>query len=455
MPFSLGYLAGALLLAGLAACASYKPLPLTRTPDLAPALSALNLRLPAAGGKGRVIDIDHPLSIGDIGRLAILNDPDLGSEGGARGLAEAALLQEGLLPNPSASLGYAAILSGSGGDTPAYTASLSEDIAALVTYRARTLAARGHVAQVDAAILWQEWQVAQKARLLALDIYWGNRRIALKARQLAFFSDEAARVSGAVTAGDLDLSALAPLLSAKAAVEQSLVSLKLERLKSRQALNALLGLEPDVRFAIASPAPIVVPADVERLMAGLPERRPDFVALRLGYRSSDQAVRAAILGQFPAVVLGVAWGSDTSAVVSAGPTVGLDLPIFNRNQGQIATARATRLLLHAQYRSRLNKVEGEVRGLMTRGARLSADLARARAAAVQACNLAKAARSAYAQGNVDQRALAEFETTALERQSREAVLERGLDENRMMLTMELGLGLPQTSLTSVAKEVTP
>ena len=78
------------------------------------------------------------------------------------------------------------------------------------------------------------------------------------------------------------------------------------------------------------------PADLAALLADLPDRRPDLVALQLGYHSADEDVRTAIIGQFPAFVLGGQWGQDTTNVRSAGPTATFDLPIFDRNQGQVA-----------------------------------------------------------------------------------------------------------------------
>ena len=62
-----------------------------------------------------------------------------------------------------------------------------------------------------------------------------------------------------------------------------------------QALDALLGLEPDVRFAIAPPRLALTPS-LRPLIARLPQARPDLVALQLGYRSTEATVRAAILG---------------------------------------------------------------------------------------------------------------------------------------------------------------
>lgn len=433
----------AILCTATASCASYRSLPVPKGPDLASGLAQLRHELPAPDNT--VIDIARPLDLNSIGLLAVLNDPELRSEWGQIDVAQAQLVQASLLPNPSVNLAYGALIGGPG-TAASYAASLSEDIAALVTYRARANAAEARVAEVNAEQLWQEWQVAQKARLLALDLYWGHQAIDAQQHEREIISAAFDKVRGATEAGNLDLAALSPLAAAKATAEQSLATQELEELKSWQELDGLLDLAPDVRFAIAPPQLPPMPSDMDRLVTGLPEQRPDLVALQLGYRSADEDVRAAILGQFPAFTLGGSWNSDTTAVRSAGPTATFDLPLFNRNQGQIATSKATRLLLHEQYQARLDNAVAGIKGLVAQEARLRATLAAARGAAVSAETLARSARSAYAQANLDQRAWTDYETTALQRQREVIALERSLGEVEITLTVELGIGLPQTRI---------
>lgn len=429
--------------ASLAGCATYRPLPLPKTASLAPGLGALDLSLPPAtpGDPPRRVDIRRPLSLDEIGLLAILNDPDLKSERGEMELARAGVTQASTLPNPSVGLGFAALLGGPG-TADAYTASISQNIAAILTYRPRVEAAKAEAGAIDAGLLWREWQVAQKARLLALDLSAGEHSIALTVQARDLVSDMVRKAEAATRSGDLDLAALSPLLAAKVQVETSLAALRLEDLKNWQALDALLGLEPGVRFAIAAAPPAALPHDLDALTASLPGRRPDLVALQLGYRSADEKVRAAILGQFPAFILGGTWNSDTSQVRSAGPNVTFDLPIFDRNQGPIASSRATRRVLHAQYQARLDQAIGTVQALAARLAQISADLASARDAAAAADRLARTASAAYRAGNLDQRAWTDYETTALARRLEIVSLRRSRDEARVLLTLELGIGLP-------------
>lgn len=438
----LGAVASALVIGG---CASYHPLPLSEHARLADSIDDIRhtVPAPAPGAKPVVINVSRPLSVDQVGLLAILNDPELRTERGESDLARADLTQSAMLPNPSVSLSYAALLGGPG-TTGAFTASLAQDVASLVTYRSRVSAARAHVSEVNANLLWNEWQVAQKARLLAVDLYWGERSIESSEATFKSLSKEAADVSSAVDAGSMGLSELGPILAAKASAEHTLASMRLDQLKNWQDLDALLGMKPGIRFAIAAPQVPKVPSDLDPLIAGVPGRRPDLVALQLGYRSADESVRAAILGQFPAFVLGGTYGSDTSDVRSAGPTATFDLPIFNRNQAEVAKTRATRRLLHEQYQARLDDSVSSILALAARSHRIAAYLVKARLSAVTAESQAQAARRAYAQSDLDQRSLMDYETTASDRRLDVFGLERGLDEARIALALELGLGLPQT-----------
>ncbi|MCU4160292.1 TolC family protein [Acidiphilium sp. AL] len=441
-----GMLLAALALAG---CATYRAKPLANRPNLVSSVASLHRTIPAMTAKDPPVTLapTQSFSIDQIGLLAILNDPDLAEQRGQLGLAKAALLSASILPNPSLGLGFAALISGPG-STPSYAASLSQDITSLITYRARVAAARASLGSVNASLLWQEWQVAQQARLLALDIHGDNAEIRYLKRELSLLSTELAQVSQATALGNLDLTAEAPLIAANAGAETALASARLTRLKVWQQLDALLGLEPSVRFAISRPELTPPPADLTKLLTTLPERRPDLVALRLGYRTSEEQLRAAILAQFPPLALGPSGGTDTSNVLSVGPTLTMELPIFNRNQGGIASAKATREVLHAQYQAALDHADGMVHGLSTRIAVLAADLVQARDAAATARRLSRNAENAYAQGNLDQRALVDYQTTALKRELDVIAYQTRLDTDQLALGIELGVGLPRTRLVN-------
>jgi hypothetical protein len=98
--------------------------------------------------------------------LAVLANPTLRAARDKRGIAAAQLLQAGILPNPGL---LASLDVPTGGDTEgtvnAYSLGLTYEVIPLITREAQVDAARAQAAAVDLDIAWQEWQVAESAKL--------------------------------------------------------------------------------------------------------------------------------------------------------------------------------------------------------------------------------------------------------------------------------------------------
>jgi outer membrane protein TolC len=373
------------------------------------------------------------------------NNPGLADIPGKVGVANANVLAAQILPNPAVGLGYAFLVSGPA-TVNALSASISQDVRAIITYQPRVAAAKARFGQVSASAVWDVWQVAQKGRLLAIDINSDEEEIHYRTQSLGLLDGEVSAVQKATEQGNLALTAEAPLFAARATAQKDLATARLQMLKDWQALDALMGLQPAARFRILPPAPVSLPREVDSLVATLPSRRPDLIALQLGYHAAEQDVRVAILKQFPPLSLGVSGGNDTSDVVSVGPAVTFDLPIFDRNQAGVATSQASRAQLRAEYQAALDAADGTVHSLIARLRVVAADLARARAGAAEAKKLLNSAQSAYQNGNLDQRGMVDYQSALLDRQLEVVGYQRILHEDALALEVELGLGLPQAVL---------
>src|SRR4051812_870347 len=133
----------ALLLAG---CATYAPVPLPETVDLAE-------RLP-----GQVV---QPLDMDAVSTVAVLNNPDLRAARRKSDVAEAQAFAAGILPNPelTANLDPA---TGGGSEVIGYGLGISYDIKNLIIQPAREAVANAARDEARLNLLWQEWQtVAQ------------------------------------------------------------------------------------------------------------------------------------------------------------------------------------------------------------------------------------------------------------------------------------------------------
>jgi outer membrane protein TolC len=417
--------AGALL----AACASYHAAPLPVEPPLAAALPATASPM-------------HPQTVGDLVAIALRNSPDLRAARAWHAVAQGQRQRDSMAPNPQFTGAFLPLLAGVG-DTSAWTAALGIDVRALVTLSARREAAAAAADQVDAQILWQEWLTAGQVRLLAVDLMEGVRARALLAQTLQIFADRAQRDQQALGSGDATLAAVAPDRVALQGIQTKLDDLDALQLSRRHQLNALLGLTPDVVVPLAD-APEVPDVDPGSLAdtTDLGRRRPDLVALRLGYAAQDARVRAAILGQFPALSLGMAGGSDNANVRNAGPQFSIGLPIFDHNQGAIAAEQATRAQLRAEYAARLASAVGQLTALRRETDAQTARLARLRQDQPAADAAAARAEAAINTHDIDRRAYADLVSLRLTKAGEILAVEQSVLEQRVAIATLVGAGLP-------------
>jgi outer membrane protein TolC len=434
-PRALRLVGWTLLVAALGGCATYRPLPLPAHADSPRQLTDLR------GAATMAL----PLDAAGLQRLVLLNNPELRSARAQHDVAQAQMLQAGLLPNPSLSGNVGYLFSGTG-DATAWSASLSEDIRALVTLAPRRASARAAAAQVDASLLWQEWQTVGKARLLFVDLVEGQRLLALQQHATELLEQRGQRLRQAIAEGNGDLGSASADLAAAADAHTALNDLQRRLAQQRHELAAMLGLVPDATIPLqpALPPAELDVAAVQQAAQSIERRRPDLVALQLGYRSQEASLRAAVLAQFPVLSFGYSASQDNSRVRNGGPSISLDLPLFDRNQGNIAIARATRQQLHDEYAARLNAAHNELAALLSEQAQASAQLAALRPLALAATRDAAQATSAWQGGLIDLRSYVDLGAAALARQSAVIALEQALLEQQSALDTLIGTGMPNS-----------
>jgi outer membrane protein TolC len=418
----------------LAACASSGDLPLPDRSRLAGSLASL---------RHDGVDVAAPLTVSAVAVLAVWNDPNLRTVRAQSGVARAQVLQAGFLPNPQVT-GAALPLVAGVGTTMAWNAGISEDIRALITLSSRRRTASADAGQVNAQILWQEWQVIGQARLVAVDLIEGQRSLTLLERNRELLAARYEKSRRAVAAGDETLAVSAPDLAALQTTTTQISDLQRQQLARRHQLNALLGLSPEVSVTL-NPTPDLPAWNADLAMSALPslaDRRPDLVALRLGYRAQNEKLRTAVLSQFPNLTLGVTGGSDNANVRNFGPQVSLELPIFNQNQGNIAIEKATRQLLHDEYAARLTAANGQVRAMVAEIGLLSRQLETVRRDLALTRRAAEQADAAFKAGNLDERAYVDFVSARLTKEQEIVTIEQSLLEQQVAIATLIGAGMP-------------
>lgn len=317
------------------------------------------------------LDFDdrNGLSPDEAATLAVLANPKLRAIRDQRGVAAAQLLQAGILPNPQLSFNLDVPTAGSTqGAVNAYNLGLSWDITSLIARGAKIDAAQAHAASVDLDVAWQEWQVAEAAKMHVFRLMLVEKQLALARESEKDLGENLAVVKRAFNLKEktvLDLSA------AESALDQarlSVLTLEQEREQERLELNKTLGLPSNsvvpVEQNIALPSwEFISPAT--NILDGIEERRLDLLALKMGYKSQEANLRAAIRSQFPKINIGFSESRDNTNIVSTGFGITIDLPFFDRNQGQIAIERATRKQLFDEYVSRLFEAQSEIRRILS------------------------------------------------------------------------------------------
>ena len=366
-------LLGALALLLTGGCATYRRQPL----DAAAVEAALHP--PLAEARVTAAKFQHPLikpleidgrdgfTPDEIALLTVITSPQLKALRAQRGVARAQLVQAGILPNPQLSYSLDRPVNDPGA-VNGTSLGLSWDVTALLTYRDNVKAARFTADALDLSVAWQEWQAAQEARLRAFRVLSLATRLPL-ARETEDVLAEALKLArealkrGHQTTGGLTLAteAWSAAQDARFAIEQELTT-------QRLALNLALGQPAEATIPLKAGANFPeLPADganAAALLEGLEKRRLDLVALAIGYESQEASLRAAVKAQFPKINLSFARASDTSNVHTHSFGVGIDLPLFDRNQGQIAIAQATRQQLFDEYAARVAEAHAEVRQIL-------------------------------------------------------------------------------------------
>ncbi len=439
----------ALLSTAVAGCASYRPQPLDTTVALPTAvrLTVDPAQLPLPQLRRHRFDPSNGLDGDEVAMLAVADSPLLQVARDSAGERRAQAFAAGLLPDPQLSGGND-YPTKSAGTTTAYNLGASFDLGALWQHGAAQQAASHAVRSADLELLWQQWQVASRARLLCSRIVTLERAHALLAGEQQLFAARQAHVQAAFAVGNLTAATADDDLLALQGVQQRLGDLERRILHQRQALNALLGLDPEVKLKlVAEPLPPLPTAEVQQELKQLAQRRADLLALQQGYAAQEARVRQAVLAQFPLIGIGFNRARDTGGIVTNGFALTLNLPLWNRSQGEIALQRATRQRLRDEFHQRLTGAYAQVRQLLDDGALVTRQLRQVTTAATASEQTAQAAQVAYAAGNLDENNYLQLVAAATGKQLETLTLHQALTEQRIGLALALGSAAPLDGTT--------
>lgn len=433
----------------LPACTSYLAQPINK-PSLNPQTQTFNpeqLRIQAAELKHPLLkpvlfDLSNGLSPDEAAILAVLRNPSLRAARAKHGIANAQLLQAGLLPNPRLAYSFASPTGGlDAGKVTGYGLSLDWEVTALLTQSNKVSAAGAEQQAIDLQIAWQEWQIAQAAKLACYQwqVYIQQQTLLTESQQRLQHNSDAlqqAAEAGLVTT----LDSLAAV-TAKTTLESRLQAVRQQQNTQQQRLNRALGLKPNeslpLQPASALPDVLSVPAYAQ-LIAHLAEQRLDLRALQQGYRAQEEQVRIAILQQFPKISIGLTQSKNNSDYYTMGAGIALSLPIFDQNQGVIALATATRQSLYDEYHNRDFQTKADIAELLVTITAINAEIKTAHSALENLHTLLSAYETAEAQGQIDRVAYYAAWNNVTDKQVELLTLQLHLQEARIALETATG-----------------
>jgi outer membrane protein TolC len=309
------------------------------------------------------LNLSDGLSPDEAAMLAVLYNPDLVTLRDERGLAAAALLAAGLLPNPTLSLSTDVPVFGvTDGTNVAAGASLGWELSALFRRDLLLTSAKAHSEGVLLEIAWREWALAEEAKRLTWRVYYLSQKAKLTAQNELLLQASYELLQKAVALREktaLELSAAE--VAWRDAREASFVA-NAEAQEAIAQLTQAIGLTQNIPVT-ETLTPTWQAQEVTALVAGIDDHRLDLAALRYAYQSEDAAVRAAVQASFPTIGAELNVSRDTSALNSVGAAVQIELPVFQKNQGAIETEKAVRQQLVDEYVARRYQAKQEIEQL--------------------------------------------------------------------------------------------
>lgn len=364
-------------------CATYQPAPLMPREELS-RLSAL--RVPevvvvheesAAPEPERRIELSDGLSEAEAVAVALSLNPELAARRASIGETRALLIGAGLFPNPEVGVGFRQGISG----TPGFTvdAELLFELLRLGERRGQKAVASARIDEARASLLVEEYELATRVRAQVLSVLAQEHVASLLEEELSIRERASAlvvRQRDVGEANELDVSA-ASLEAAD--LRRELRQTRAELGTTRLELNRLMGLPPTVSVTLTEsgqPLRVAVLDDLsdealtERLLAGRLELR----AKEAEYERTERELKLAVLRQYPRLRLGPGFSHEGEDENYLGVGASIELPLFDRNQGEIAERSAERDRVRAEYTGLLHRLNSEAHAARARVRLLHADV---------------------------------------------------------------------------------
>jgi outer membrane protein TolC len=337
-----------IMLAAVAGCAQYQPLPDTARSPATPAPPKQAWTLESAT------------------RYAFKHNPQLIESNTQLTLAR----QQAGLANvpPPMSLGFSLDHPWQQGLFNAFSLSVSQDLSYWLKQAPRKQATQARLRQAILNHRWQAWQLAAAVQQQYVTVWYQQKQLHLLQDQIQWVDQRITANAAAEQAGLITADTQALLLANGAQWQQMAHAANLQRIKNLAQLWQLLGLPADTALHLTKPPqPALSPQVINTSSI---TQRPDVLALKAAIDEQDAQYRQALIDQFPSISLGLTRAQDTSKVQTIGVGINLVLPSFDGNRHAISVAKTSRKLAAEQYQHRLLQIRSDFAALWQKQAEL-------------------------------------------------------------------------------------
>ncbi|MBK6940874.1 MAG: TolC family protein [Planctomycetes bacterium] len=291
--------------------------------------------------------------------IALALNPELRAKRAAIGEAQSLLITAGTWPNPT--LG-ASVRSGIG-DTSGLAVGMDVlfELLRPAERNARTAVATVRLEATQAEVLAEEYRVVARTRRAHVDLL-GAEQIVHAFEQEASLREQAAAMirerKGIGEATALDVVAVE---LEKTNIARELREARYDVEVREGLLRSILGVPPTMDLVLTArgrPLSAVVQPDLDddAVDAGILAHRLDLKASEAAYRVAEEELRLATTKQAPRFSLGPSFEREVEGAQSLGVGGSVELPLFDRNQGEIAARLAARDRARADYVALLHAV---------------------------------------------------------------------------------------------------
>lgn len=296
---------------------------------------------------------ERPLSASDAVQLALVNNPHLKAEYARLGFAAAEVYDAGRLSNPR--LSASVLFPDAGGEANRVGLGLAQSFTNLLLLPARRRFAEGEFERAKQEVGARVLNLAADVEAAHYRLAGGWQIVAMRETVLSAAQASADLAQRFFDAGNINRLELAREQAAASEARLDLLQAQAEVTVLRGEINRLMGLAAtEDRWKIAGglPAPVASEDAWPALLKAADANRLDLAAARQRVTLFADALgvtrRFRYLGE---VEIGLETERETDGSRLTGPTLALELPIFNQGKGRIARAEADLQLAEADLRA--------------------------------------------------------------------------------------------------------